>query len=455
MNIKANEKINEMIKNSEKIMADYVSELKNGLEAKALNIDGVEEIMLRAMENFKRGVIAATEEIMSEEGKKKTEEENCKQCGKKMIVNSKSSRLKVKSMLGEVNLHRYLLHCRPCGKGHAPFDIEIGVDEGFKITKKLKEMICDLGQRLGSYKETSQIIDKYFGIKIAASTIQKICEEVGTKVFEREKKEAKYLYENQHKVVNELPEEKKKGRLYIEADGSMVSIRYEGWKEIKLGIVFKDSKIINKDKERHIIIEKEYTAYVGSAEEFKKQLWATAVRNGLEEVKEVVILGDGAQWVWNIAKELFPEAVFILDYYHFSEHVYECANIMYPQDEVNRKRWADGIIDGFMTGKVEETIDSINPADIKDPNIKSKVTGLKTYLENNRNKLHYKEYQEKGYFIGSGAIESGHKSVLQRRLKLPGMRWSRKGVQAMAALRTAHKSDKWYKVTDIIYGKAC
>jgi hypothetical protein len=68
--------------------------------------------------------------------------------------------------------------------------------------------------------------------------------------------------------------------------------------------------------------------------------------------------------------------------------------------------------------------------------------------------MNYKSYKEKGFFIGSGAIEGGHKHVIQQRLKLCGMRWNRKGAQYIATLRTASKSDKWSKITEIIHGKA-
>jgi hypothetical protein len=372
-----------------------------------------------------------------------------------MIVSSNSSKLKVKTMVGELNFYRYWLHCRRCGKGHAPFDRDIDISDEHKITKNLVATICDFGQRAESYEEASKLLNKYIEIKMAPATIKDICETIGSKLFEEEKEEAEYLYENQHKVIKDIPEDQKKGRLYIEADGSFISIRNEGWKEVKLGEVFKDTKIINAGKERHIIVEKDYTAVVGSAEEFKKFLWACAVRNGLEEVKEVVVLGDGAKWVWNIAKELFPEAIFILDYYHFSEHVNDCANVIYPEDEVNKKRWSNDIIDGFMNGQIETTLNKINPQDYEDEKVSKKVAELKEYLGNNKDKLDYSRYRDKGYFIGSGAVESAHKCVIQRRLKQPGMRWGRQGAQAMACLRTAYKSNKWNKVTDIVFGKAC
>lgn len=370
-----------------------------------------------------------------------------------MIISSKSSHMSVNSLMGRIGYDRAWLHCRRCEEGYAPFDRELDINENHKVTKGLTEVVCDFAQRMGSFEEASYMLEKYLSISISPSMIQKISEEVGKELYEKEKREAKDLYENQYKAISQVPENMKTGRIYIEADGSMVQIRGEGWKEIKLGIVFKDNKILNKDKDRHIIVEKEYVASLGGAEEFKKMLWAVAVRNGFQNAKEVVILGDGSAWIWNIAKELFPDAVFILDYYHFEEHVYECANAIYPEDELSRKKWANGIIEGFLEkDEVEKTIEGLNAQEYEE-SAKVKVKGLKTYLSNNQDKMHYKIFVDKGYFIGSGAIEGGHKHVIQQRLKLAGMRWSRTGAQSIASLRAASKSNKWERVTDIIFGK--
>jgi Uncharacterised protein family (UPF0236) len=372
-----------------------------------------------------------------------------------MIISSEESKLSVNSLMGKLEFHRYWLHCRKCHEGYAPFDIELGINEEHNVTKGLTETVCDLAQRMGSFEEASYMLEKYLNIQMSPSLIQEISENVGKKLYEKEKFEAKNLYESQYKAISQVPENMKSGRLYIEADGSMVLIRKEGWKEIKLGIVFKDNKIINKDKERHIIVEKDYVSTIYGIEEFKQMLWAVAVKNNFQDAKEVVIIGDGAAWVWNAARELFPDAEFILDFYHFEEHVYECANVIFPEDEINRKRWANAMIDGFMNDKIKSTIETLKPAEYADKTVSSKVEGLKTYLENNKDKMNYKVYKDKGYFIGSGAIEGGHKHVLQQRLKLAGMRWSRNGAQYIATLRCASKSNKWNIVTEIIYGKAC
>jgi len=169
-----------------------------------------------------------------------------------MIINAKESHMKLNSLMGYIDYTRHLLHCRPCSHGYAPFDRELEINEEHRITKGLTEVICDFAQRMGSFEEASYMLDKYLEIKISASMIQKISEGIGRKVYEKDKKEAEDLYKNQYKAISTVPEDQKRGRIYIEADGSMVLIRGEGFKEIKLGMVFKDNKIINKDKERHI-----------------------------------------------------------------------------------------------------------------------------------------------------------------------------------------------------------
>ncbi len=369
-----------------------------------------------------------------------------------MVVSNKSSRIKLKTMLGNAELHRHIVTCRRCGKGHAPMDKQLGINEEHKITKAVEETVTDFAQMM-PFDEASKTMKKYLGIDICAAMIQDISENVGRKLFEKEKQEASDLYNNQFKAIENIRDEDKKGRLYIEVDGSMVLIKGIGWKEIKLGIVFSDNMIINKNKPRHIIAEKEYVAHLGSAEEFKKLLWYTAVKNGCERVKEVVIIGDGAQWIWNIAQELFPSAVLILDFYHFSEHVNDCAKVIYEDGNEDKGKWIDKIITGIKDGKVDETINSINPDTYKDKSIAEEVMGLKNYLLNNRSRINYKDFEDKGYFIGSGAIESGNKCVIQARLKGAGMRWSIAGAQQIATLRAAKKSKHWDKVQEVIFGR--
>lgn len=127
------------------------------------------------METLKHNVIATAEEIMNEEGKK-AEIRYCETCGKKMIVNVKESHLRVNSMLGHIDFNRKLVHCRHCGKGYAPFDRELDINKEHKVTKNLTETVCDLAQRMSSFEEASDMLDRYLHIKISHSMIQEISE---------------------------------------------------------------------------------------------------------------------------------------------------------------------------------------------------------------------------------------------------------------------------------------
>ena len=132
------------------------------------------------------------------------------------------------------------------------FDKELEIDDNHKVTKGLKETVTDFAQMM-PFAEVKETLKKHLGIEISAATIQKISESVGKELFEKEKKEARDIYENQYKAISSIEEANKKGRLYIECDGSMLVMRGDGWKEIKLGMVFSDNMVLNKNKPRHIL----------------------------------------------------------------------------------------------------------------------------------------------------------------------------------------------------------
>lgn len=150
-----------------------------------------------------------------------------------------------------------------------------------------------------------------------------------------------------------------------------------------------------------------------------------------------------------MCEELFPDAVQILDFYHLSENTHDYSKLLYTDNEVERKKWVKDVLDAITTGKVDEAIKYVETSKIE--KVPDRIVNLYTYLTNNRERIDYKYYKEKGYYIGSGAIESGNKMVIQQRMKQSGMRWSINGGQYIAALRTKYESNKWGAVTEEIY----
>jgi len=301
------------------------------------------------------------------------------------------------------------------------------------------------GQNQSSFDNAKFMIERALGMVINEETIREITESIGQKVFEDDTIKAKAVLEN---IVNiETCETKDDNILYIMIDGAAVNTRVEDengstWRENKPVVVFTDKDMIKRKDGGHIIVKKEYMPYIGSSENFKGYVLDTAIRAGYGKIKNVVVIADGATWIRNMCEEIFLDAIQILDLYHLKENIYNYAKCKFNNDSQKYTPWAEKICASIEKGKIEEVLAQL-PNEEKLP---TGVVNLKTYLTNNINKINYPEYRAKGYFVGSGAIESANKVVVQRRLKQAGMRWSVSGAQALLTLRAKMESGLWNEV---------
>ena len=306
----------------------------------------------------------------------------------------------------------------------APLDILLKIDDlPFKMTR---EMMCEVafwGQNQSSYKSASEVIMKVYIVEISSDMVRTITDCVGKIVFNEDVKEATRVYEGMSDI--RYPKNKK-GVLYIQTDGASVNTRTKNaegstWRENKLGMSFSSDNIrkwtSKKGEPASKILKKEYTSYVGSASEFKKHLFSCALRNGYGEYEETVILGDGATWIKKIGEELFPDAIQILDLFHLSENTYSYAKAIFKNDESKYKPWVDDIINKLKNGEKHDVLKILKK--LKKRKIPNGTVNLYIYLLNNFDKIDYKLYAEKGYYVGSGAIESGNKVVLQQPMSEP------------------------------------
>jgi DNA-directed RNA polymerase subunit F len=329
-----------------------------------------------------------------------------------------------------------------------PMDIALEIDSlPFKMTRAMMCEVAFWAQNQPSYKSAETILKKINGEGVAAATIRLVADYIGKIVFDADAKEANKCYAQ---MCNTTYTRDKKGVLYIQTDGAALNTRIKDnngstWRENKLGMVFSSDNIkttINKKGEKvSVIRKKEYTSYVGSVDEFKKYLFACAVRNGYGRYQNTVILSDGATWIRNMSEELFPDAVQILDLFHLCENTYEYAKAIFKNDETKYKRWAENLIERFKNSEISEALAMIKP--YKNRKLSKSVVNLYTYVQNNITKIDYKFYKERGYYVGSGAIESGNKVVLQKRLKLAGMRWNERTAQYLLTLRAKIESGLW------------
>lgn len=353
-----------------------------------------------------------------------------------------------------LDIERDYYFCRFCHEGFSPIDIEIELLGEHKVTKDMADRITYAGQVAMSFEKSAEILKKFTDVSVSESLIRTITEEIGQKVFEQNLKQAKESFEKPEMAAPEvLNKDKKEGVLYILTDGSHVNtINIDGkgssWREMKLGLVFWDRDSINRKDGKAIITKKEYVTYFGEVGEFKKLLFDAAARAGYGKIREVVVIGDGAHWIWNMCEEVFPNAVQILDYFHMVENVSTFAKYLYPNDEIKIKGWTKEVVKKIEKYEIDEVLNEL--PDLKDITLPVGVPNLKKYLENNRNRINYPLYKSKEFYVGSGAIESGNKLVIQQRMKQSGMRWSISGGQYIASLRAKYTSNQWEKVRSVI-----
>lgn len=277
------------------------------------------------------------------------------------------------------------------------------------------------------------VLKKFIDIEVSASQVYLVTDCYGRAA------------ETEVNVCRSLEPVKKEEVLYVEADGSMLLTRDEGWKEVKVGRLFTSGACIDPNGKSSWIRHSQYVAHLGNSKDFTKQM-DTLIESYGRLDKRLVFIADGGTWIKNWIEDAFPQAISILDYYHACEHLHLFATAAFS-DEAKRKKWTDRQKELLLQSKVLTVIKNI-----KKQNSESKEGVLLiNYYTNNAGRMDYKRYKSVGAgLIGSGAIESAHRTVVQKRMKQSGQRWSNKGAQNMLNLRVLTMNEQWYKVIELI-----
>lgn len=216
-------------------------------------------------------------------------------------------------------------------------------------------------------------------------------------------------------------------------------------REVKVGTVFTHRRPTAPDQRPERDYQStSYLAAIVSADDFGPLLRHEAIRRGMGWAKTVVFLGDGAVWVWKVARLNFPEAVCILDYYHACEHLSLLAAALYGEGTPPARRhyrlWKKWLLKDKVTQIIAQATEELPTEAGRRKAAKLQIN----YLARNRTKMLYRTFREAGYFIGSGVTEAGCKIVVGQRLKGSGMLWSRKGAEHLLSIRCALLSG-WFQ----------
>jgi hypothetical protein len=228
------------------------------------------------------------------------------------------------------------------------------------------------------------------------------------------------------------------------ADGSMIFTREEAWKEAKVGRIFKSSDCVHSASNRCWIINSQYVAHLGGCKEFTQQM-EKLLDNYAQQKQQMVFISDGAKWIRNWVEDAYPNAILILDFFHAMDYLCNYAKAHFV-DENEKHKWIEIQKKLLLKSEVEQVIKAVR----KMKSACKEATAMIDYFESNKDRMNYAYYQTIGTgIIGSGAIESAHRTVIQKRMKLSGQRWSLLGAQNMLNLRVIKKNNQWSKIVQL------
>ena len=352
----------------------------------------------------------------------------------------------VLTAVGTVELARPYYLCPHCHSGQFPADVELDI-ENTEFSPGVRRMQAMVGQE-APFDRGRQQMQLLAGLEVTTKAVERTAEAVGDDLARREQQEIGRAMQLDLPMVVAEPVPV----LYVEMDGTAVPVvrketrgrkgKQDGQpahtRETKLGCVFTQTRW---DEQGYAIRDPDSTTYVGAietAEEFGKRLYLEAWKRGWGRAKNKVVLGDGAEWIWNLAPQYFPGAIEIVDLYHARQHLWELARKLYPNDEVQQKRWIMVQQNRLDKGKIEKLVLALRSIETTDPEVAKKLRTEADYFERNAERMQYPKFRGQHLFVGSGVIEAGCKTVIAARLKRSGMFWTVRGANAILALRCCH-----------------
>jgi hypothetical protein len=323
--------------------------------------------------------------------------------------------------------------------GRYPLDEALGLEGRHGWTPWVQEMASLLASEK-AFESSSDLMDRLLDIQMSAPAIEKVAEGKGVRAMALAPEAL-------------VPRESAQGKtLVIAADGCHAPER-DGWHEVKVANLYANEYRVKTASGRGRLIYKEYLATLLDAAGFGRLLWQAAERWQVQKAKRVVVMGDGAPWIWNLSQEHFPGALEIVDFYHAAEHLWTAGEALFGDRSHSpaTASWVRHYRDRLRRGRVDLVIDAIGRAmeslGKKLPAERQAIARRNLeYFRTNGERMHYDRYKRMRLPIGTGAVEGSCKFVVQERFKLPGCRWSDTGLAAMLALKQLRLNGHWDKL---------
>lgn len=353
------------------------------------------------------------------------------------------------SVLGELQLERAYYHCSGCGNGFCPRDRQLGLRDS-SLSPAVTRMIGTVGAMV-SFAEGSQLLAELAGITVNAKQVERAAEALGAEIAADEKLDVAPV--DQHPLPRTL---------YLGVDGTGIPMRaaeLQGrtgkqtdgsakTREVKLCTVWSAEARDPRGRPVRDPGSVSYNAAIESAatldtddvpSAFTQRVLRESTRRRFTEAQQTVIIGDGALWIWKIAHELFPHATQIVDRFHVKEHLSNAGKALYGAASAKGEVWTQRRHDQLDRGQITELLRALR----RKADACEEIRKCLQYIQNNRARMNYPQFEEQGLCTSSGVVEAGCKVAIGTRLKRAGMHWTLNGSNAIIALRCCKLSGRF------------
>lgn len=354
------------------------------------------------------------------------------------------------TLFGPVSLLRNYYHAAAEQAGRVPLDRALGLWEGY--SPGVLRLVSRAAARF-PFETASEELKAYCGLEVEGRQMQRIAQEMGPRVREVQEQLPPFKHESgpipifytavDGTGVPMVPEELE-GRAGKQLDGSAKT------REVKLGCIFTQTIT---DEEGLPVRDYQSTSYVAGFEgatDFMVRARQEAIRRRMAAAWLVVLLGDGAAWIWEQGQKCFPMAFQILDLYHALEHLCALTKLLENQPEAAKALWRTWR-DQLLADEVAEVLSQARQRAAKLSGQAAELAGKEIgYFQNNQGRMLYGTYRALGFFYGSGVVEAGCKTVIGGRCKGSGMRWSETGATHVLDLRCCLYGNQFDQVWDLL-----
>ncbi|MGH3627788.1 MAG: ISKra4 family transposase [Sciscionella sp.] len=355
------------------------------------------------------------------------------------------------TVLGPLRLARGYYHCSACRRGVVPRDDQLGITAA-SLSPGLRTMI-DTAAAAVPFAQAQSLLAELAGITLDTKRVERAAEADGLAAAAELAARTRAILSG--RLVPPTPTAPEAGMLYLAVDGTgvpMTGAETAGragkgpdgrarTREAKLAALFTQTQTT---EDGHPIRDPHSTSYLATldpVETFTDLLDAAARQRGSQRIRQVVVLGDGARWIWNLADQRFPAATQIVDLYHAREHLHALADLLaFIIDD--RGSWLTERLTELDNGNIEAISAAARTYQLDGPKAHELDVAV-GYFEHNAHRMRYAHYRSLGMFVGSGVVEAGCKTVIGARLKRSGMHWTARGATAITTLRCTHASAQW------------